>query len=189
MNNTLKKILLFLCGVALIIFGIVVLANWSLMIYFCAIALIIYGGGSLLMWFDHKKSGTASRWSFWIAIASIASGVAIIVGGSLDLVTVGFVMLVFGIWLIVCGVLEIIGAVIYRKAMTTIELGVQAPGSMLSIVFGGIMIGVGLLVALLPIFALVVATILLAIAMIVGGVRMIFGSFSTGSITKKEEIA
>ena len=61
MNNTLKKILLFFCGIALIIFGIVVLANWSLMIYFCAIELIIYGGGSLLMWFDHKKSGTASR--------------------------------------------------------------------------------------------------------------------------------
>ena len=189
MNNTVKKILLFLCGIILIIFGIQVLLNWSMRIYFCGIALIIYGGGSLVMWFDHKKSGTASRWSFWIAVASIISGIAIFVGGSLDLVTVGFVMLIFGIWLIVSGVLEIIGAVIYRKAMTTIELGVQAPGSMMSIIFGGIMIGVGVLVVLMPVFALLVTTIILAVAMIVGGVRMILGAFSTGSITKKEEKA
>lgn len=183
MNEKLKKILLFICGAGLIVLGIMVLLVQEIIIYFCGFALLIYGVGSIISWTANRKTGTSTKWSLAGAIVACCAGVAIFIGGSFEIVTMTLIMVILGIWMIVAGILDIIGAVIYRKAMTTVELGVQAPGSTLSIVFGGIMVGFGLLMIIMPLWALHFTAIIIAIAMIVSGIRTIVSSFSVGAIS------
>ena len=189
MNDGVKRILQLICGAAMTVLGILVLCYDQMFILFCALALIIYGIGTFLSWTVHRKTGTASRGSFWIAVVTIAAGSAIFVGGTFLRVTAWLVMLILGICFIVSGIFEIIGAVIYRKAMTSIELGVQAPGSKTSIVVGGVMIGFGLFMVFAPLFAMQVTGLILAIAMILGGVRTVVSAFTTGAVSTKEESA
>lgn len=189
MNGKVKRILQFICGVAMVIFGILVLLTDEMFILFCSLALIVYGVGTFLSWSAHRKTGTASMGSFWIAVVTCAAGVALLVGGSFFELTSWIVMLILGICFIASGVLEIIGAVIYRKAMTSVELGIQAPGSIASMVMGGVMILVGLTMIFLPLLAMYLIGVILAIALIVAGVRTIIGSFSTGAVAREEKEA
>lgn len=186
MNSKVKRILQFICGVAMVIFGVLVLLTDEMFILFCAMALIVYGIGTLLSWSAHRKTGTASKGSFWIAVVTCAAGVALLVGGSFFELTSWIVMLILGICFIASGVLEIIGAVIYRKAMTSVDLGIQAPGSIASMVMGGVMILIGLMMIFLPLLAMYLIGVILAIALIIAGVRTIIGSFSTGAVAREE---
>ena len=186
MNDKVKRILQLICGAAMTVLGILVLCYDEMFILFCAMALVIYGIGAFLSWTVHRKSGTASRGSFWIAVAAFAAGVAIFVGGTFLQVTAWIVMLILGICFISVGILEVIGAVIYRKAMTSIDLGVQAPGSMAAIITGGIMVGFGLFMIFAPLFAMQITGLILAIAMILGGIRTVILSFSTGAVSEEE---
>ena len=189
MLDKTKKILLFLGGAALIVIGIITLVDQDMITIASGLGLLIYGIGTFLTWSDHRKNGTANKWSFWIALAASIAGVAMFAGGLFEAIAVGIVMLIIGLWLICSGVLEIIGAIMYRKAMTTIELGVQAPGSVRDMVLGGAMIVLGLLVLFLPQFALIATGIIVAIAVIVVGVRLLAASFSVGAISRKEDKA
>ena len=182
----MKKVLLFICGIALIVFGIITLCYEEMLIFACGLGLIVYGVGTFLTWTDHRKTGTANKWSLVIAIAAIAAGAAVFVGGIFEAVAVGIVMLIISFWLIFSGVLEVIGAIMYRKAMTSADLGVQAPGSITSLVLGGVMVAVGLLVLVLPQFGLFTTALIIAVAIIVGGVRMIMAAFSVGAIFEKD---
>ena len=87
MNDKVKRILQLICGAAMVVLGILVLCYDEMFILFCAMALVIYGIGAFLSWTVHRKSGTASRGSFWIAVAAFAAGVAIFVGGTFLQVT------------------------------------------------------------------------------------------------------
>lgn len=183
----MKKVLLFLSGAVLIAFGVVVLCNREMILFSCGLGLLIYGVGTLITWSDHRKTGTANKWSLWIALAACIAGVAVFVGGYFEIVAVGIVMLIIGLWLIGSGVLEIIGAVMYRKAMTSVELGVQAPGSVGTLVLGAVMIAVGVLVLFIPRFAVVATGFIVAVAMIVVGIRLLAAAFSIGAISQKED--
>ncbi len=183
MNEKIKKLLMLFCGVGLVILGIIALLAEKAIIYYCGLSLLIYGAASLIGWTSSRKTGTSNKWSLGGSIVACCAGAAIFIGGSFELVTVTLIMVILGIWMIVAGIFDIIGAVVYRRAMTTVELGVQAPGSVLSMIFGGIMIGVGLLMIIQPMWALYTSAIILAIAMIVSGIRTIVSSFSVGAIS------
>lgn len=187
MSDKVKKFLLLIGGVGVILLGIIALLSEDMIILFCGLGMLVYGISTLITWSNHRKAGTASKLSFWIAIAAMIAGVAVMCGSAVGALPIAIVMVILGIWIIATGVFEIIGAVIYRKAMTTADLGVQAPGSIASMIFGGIAIFVGLITIFAPLFALYIAGVLIAIILIVVGVRMIINSFSVGAISKKEE--
>ena len=186
MSDGIKRILQFICGALMTLLGILVLAYDEMFVLFCALALVVYGVGAFLSWTVHRKTGTASKGSFWIAVAAFAAGVAIFVGGSFLEFTAWIIMLILGICFISVGILEVIGAVIYRKAMTSVDLGVQAPGSMAAIITGGIVVGFGIFMIFAPLFAMQLTGFILAVAMILGGIRTIVVAFSTGAISRKE---
>jgi uncharacterized membrane protein HdeD (DUF308 family) len=75
----------------------------------------------------------------------------------------------------------------YRKAMTTADLGVQAPGSVSSMVIGVIMIAVGILGIIFPIFASVVVGLMMVGGMVVMGIKLIWMARSAGVLEASDE--
>ncbi len=177
-----KKILYLMAGIVAIILGVLAFFDADLALLLCSIVLFFYGGSDLMRWFEGRKSGTSSLWTLFGAIMSLVLGLGILISNSAMEISTGMLLLVFALWLIAMGVFEILGAIMYRKAMTSTELGVQAPGSVTSIVAGGIMILVGLLSLIVPVFAVITGHIWIVAGLILTGVRMISMARSSGEL-------
>ena len=147
---------------------------------------LLYGIGALLHWRERRKVGVAKKTTLTSAIMTIAAGLVILVGGQTGIVAVGLIVIIMAVWLIAAGVLEIIGAVIYRKAMTTADLGVQAPGSITSMILGGVLILMGLGAIMEPLFAAITAGIVISLVLIVAGGRMVVSGLCSGRLFRKE---
>lgn len=185
-TETAKKIAQLVLGLVLVGLGVLaIIQDWMLLLLL-SLAVIIYGVGALLTWFSRRKTGTRSGWSLAIALSSIGAGIGLLLGNTLGEVAIGIVLIILSIWLMAAGVLEVIGAIMYRKAMTTSELGVQAPGSIQSLVLGIAMIVAGLLCLFAPLVIIGIASIFFVIAMFVAGARLIVASFSADALTKQE---
>ncbi len=178
-----KKYLYLLAGIIVIIFGILTIFDVDLALLLCGIMLLVYGFSDLLQWIERRRSGTASLWTLFGAILSFILGICILVGNASSIeFSASVIIIIFSLWLIVIGGFEILGAIMYRKAMTSADLGVQAPGSVTSIVSGCIMIVVGLLALIIPIFAIITARIWITIGLILTGVRLITQARSIGEL-------
>ena len=175
-----KKILFLLIGAASVLFGILCIFDQKLPFLLCGIGLLLYGFGEFFHWRERKKAGAAGGWALVGMLVAIAFGAFILIGSRLGVFAVRLLLISLSIWMIAQGVLEILGAVMYRKAMTTADLGVQAPGSVSSMVMGAVMISVGVLGLVFPIFAGVAVRIFIVIELIVSGVRLIWMSRSAG---------
>ena len=75
----------------------------------------------------------------------------------------------------------------YRKAMTTADLGVQAPGSVSAMVLGIAMAAVGILGLINPVVAVITAGIWIVAALILSGIRMIWIARSAGVLGESSE--
>ena len=181
-----KKIAQLVLGLVLVGLGVLAIIQGWMLLLLLSLAVIIYGVGALLTWFSRRKTGTRSGWSLAIALSSIGAGIGLLLGNTLGEVAIGIVLIILSIWLMAAGVLEVIGAIMYRKAMTTSELGVQAPGSVQSLVLGIAMIVAGLLCLFAPLVIIGIASIFFVIAMFVAGARLIVASFSADALTKQE---
>jgi len=178
-----KKILYLIAGAVGIILGIMALFDGTIAILLSGIMFLIYGAGDLVQWIGGRKSGTSSIWQLLGAILSFVLGGCMLLGNlSAQTFSAAILVLFFAIWLMTSGVFEILGAVMYRKAMTSEDLGVQAPGSKTAIVSGGIMIGVGLLVLISPNFAAFTVHIWIAVGLMISGVRLIASARSVGEL-------
>lgn len=175
-----KRILYLVLGIAAIVLGISCIFNNKLPIILCGIGLILYGVAGFFHWGERRKAGAAGRWVLVGMIVSIAFGILILVGKQSGEQAVRFLLVSLAIWLMAEGVLEFLGAIMYRKAMTTADLGIQAPGSVSSMVLGVIMIGVGVLGLIFPVFAQVAAYIWIVCLLVLSGIRMIWFSRSAG---------
>ena len=178
-----KKILYLIGGVAVIVLGVLSLFDRNLTMLLCGIMFVVYGAGDLLRWIEGRKTGTSSFWMLFGAAISFVFGACIFIGNTHVIELSGVVVVViFSLWLMASGVFEILGAIMYRKAMTSADLGVQAPGSVTSMVSGGIMIAVGLLSVIIPMFAMVTAHIWISVGLIIAGVRLIAEARTSGEL-------
>ncbi len=177
-----KKILYVAIGAAAIVLGVVCLFDRKTAAILCGIGLILYGAGSFIHWRERKKAGAAGKWALITVIVSVAFGVFILIGSRFEAFAVRALLLSLSIWLIAEGGLEILGAVMYRKAMTTADLGVQAPGSVSSMVLGVIMAAAGVLGLVFPIVAGVLIWIWIVCELILSGVRILWSARSAGAL-------
>ena len=146
-----KKVLYLLIGVLLITLAIFTILVDGLSGFLCGIGMFLYGLGELVQWFEHRKTGSATILNLIGSAFSITIGVVIFMGStSGQAYALRRMVLTLAFFLVVSGILEITGAIIYRKAMTSVELGVQAPGSVVSIILGCIMIVLGVLGFIFP---------------------------------------
>ncbi|MCR5748144.1 MAG: DUF308 domain-containing protein [Lachnospiraceae bacterium] len=177
-----KKFLYLIAGVVAIILGILTIFDVDLALVLCSVALFFYGVTDLMRWSEGRKSGTSSIWTLLGGVLSLLLGACILISDRAMEFSTTLLIMVFALWLIAAGAFEILGAIMYRKAMTTSELGVQAPGSVTSIVSGSIMVFVGLLSLIIPVFAIVTARIWITVGLILTGVRMISMARSSGEL-------
>ena len=175
-----RKLLLCVIGIVMIGLGILGLLDVEYMIWVSGIGVAFYGLGGLINYLERRKLGLAKGITLANSITAMSAGAAIIIGGQLGFFAARIIILILALWLIAAGILEIIGAVMFRRAMTSADLGVQAPGSIASLVLGIVMIVAGGVAILHPIFAIMTAGIVIAIALIVSGVRMIVSSVYSG---------
>ncbi len=182
-----KKVLFIILGVAAIILGILCFFEPMLAALLCGIGLAIYGIGSLAHWFELRKAGASSVWGLLGAIISIALGGFILFGNQIGLFATTILLLVVSLWLMAEGVFEIISAVMYRKAMTTVDFGVQAPGSMVSMVLGIFMICFGFIGLIFPVVAEVSLWIWIVLELIISGVRLLMQARAAGLLEESNE--
>ena len=185
-GETVKKILQLILGLVLVALGILSIVQPDLLLTLICLSVLIYGAGTLITWLSRRKTGTRSGWSLAIAIFSIGAGIGLLLGSTVGGIALELVLIILSIWLMAAGVLEVIGAIMYRKAMTTADLGVQAPGSIQSLVLGVAMVAAGLLCLLFPLLLVGLTGIILLIAMFVSGIRLVVASFSSDALTKQE---
>ena len=175
-----KKVLYLLLGIAAIILGILCIIRPELTALLCGIGLFIYGIGEIFHWRERRKAGAASIWALLGAVIPFAFGLLILLGTQTGEFAALFLLLCVSIWLMAQGVMEIIGAVMYRKAMTSVDLGVQAPGSIASFVLGIVMTACGVLGVISPAFAEITVWLWIVLELFITGVRLIRMYGSTG---------
>ena len=182
-----KKILYAVIGLISIVLGIVCIFDDRMTVILCGIALLLYGAGSLLHWRERHKAGAAGNWALLAGVVAVAFGVSILIGSRLEIFAERFLTLSLSIWLIAEAVMEILGAIMYRKAMTTIDLGVWAPGSVSSIVLGIVMAVVGVLGLIFPVVAEYLIWIWIVCVLILTGIRLIWEARSAGILEASSE--
>ena len=184
-NN--KKILFTIIGVICIVLGILCIFFDELPVFLCGVGLVLYGIVQFFHWRERKKVGAAGFWAFLGMALALAVGVIILIESRPGSFALRFLLIMLSIWLIAEGGLEILGAIMYRKAMTSADLGVQAPGSAASMVLGSIMVIVGILGLVFPLFAEVAVLILIVAELILSGVRMIWLARTAGDLEESDE--
>ena len=181
-NKPLRLVL----GIIFCVLGVMLFIRTEVLFFLCGVGIIVYGISRLIEWGRRRKTGTSERWALIGGIAAIAVGLAAFVGGNLGVVAVYIVILIISIWISVAGVIEVLGAIMYRRAMTTIELGTKAPGSLASIILGVGMVAIGVLGIIKPEFAVVAVGIILAIGLIIQGLKYIISVFPRHSYSTSE---
>ena len=178
-----KKILYLAAGAVVILLGILAVIDENIVLLLCSVMFFIYGFSDLMRWAEGRKSGTASIWTLLGALFSFGLGAFNLIGniGSIQF-SVSLIAILLSLWLMISGVFEILGAIMYRRAMRSVDLGVQAPGSMTSIVAGGIMIGVGLLALLVPEAAIFTVHFWVAVGLFIVGARLIAMARAAGEL-------
>lgn len=181
-----KKYLYILVGVISILLGIFCMLDKMLPAILCGIGLILYGVGGFVHWRERRKAGAAGVWVMAGMFLAIAFGIFILMGDQLGHFAARFLLISLSIWLIAEGVLEFLGAVMYRKAMTSADLGVQAPGSVSSMVLGTVMIAVGVAGIISPVFAAFTIRIWIIGELILSGIRLIWLARSAGVLEESD---
>ncbi|MBQ1548603.1 MAG: hypothetical protein IIZ61_09445 [Lachnospiraceae bacterium] len=182
-----KRTLLWIIGLLLCFLGILSAFFEELMIAMSGLGVFGYGVGMLVNWTGRRKTGTGGNLLLAGSIVGMACGVLILVGGQFSVFAGTIVLFVLAAWFIAVGILEIIAAVIYRKAMTSIELGVMAPGSISSFVTGIIMVSAGAIFAFNPFFADILIRIMVCLLTVLIGVRLILSAFFTDRLWKAKK--
>ncbi len=177
-----KKLLYMFGGVVSIILGILTIFYEELALFLCSAVLLVYGISGMMKWLEGRKSGTSSLWTFLGAALSIIFSICILIGNNTMEFAAAQLVLLFSLWLIVIGGFEVLGAIMYRKAMTSADLGVQAPGSLTSLISGGIMIIIGILALFIPMFAILTAHIWITMGLILTGIRLFMMARSAGEL-------
>ncbi|MCR5212212.1 MAG: hypothetical protein K6C41_06660 [Lachnospiraceae bacterium] len=175
----MKRLLMLILGIAIIAFGIVSFFIPEILYYVCGIVILVYGLAQILTWRKRRKTGTATKWTLVGAIVAFGAGLLIIFSDMSGVVAARIVFLILFIWLAVEGVFDIIGAVIYRQAMTTADLGVQAPGSTADMIFGGIMVAIGVFGIVSPAFSFIAIGLVVLINILAVGGRLIARAFTS----------
>ena len=181
-----RKVLYIIVGAAAVALGIVCIFDRRLPVVLSGIGLLLYGVSEFFHWRERRKAGAAGVWALAGMLAAFVFGAFILIGGPSGNVAARFLLLSLSIWLIAEGVLEILGAVMYRKAMTTADLGVQAPGSLASLILGMIMAAVGVLGLIFPVFAEYAVWIWIVAELILSGVRSIWRARTAGELEESD---
>ncbi len=177
-----KKILYMAGGIISVILGILAIFHAELALYLFSAVLMVYGISGLMKWFEGRKSGTSSIWTLLGASLSIMLSICLLIGNNFTDFAATQIVLLFSLWLIIIGGFEILGAIMYRKAMTSVDLGVQAPGSVTSLILGSVMTIVGFLALFVPMIAIVTAHIWITTGLIFTGIRLIMMARSSGEL-------
>ena len=185
MSKGVSRITLMIIGVVMVVLGVISLIDPTFKVLFSGIGVLLYGGGSIMHWLERRKMGYAKKTTLVAAIVAIAAGTAILIGENTGVFAMQFMLYILALWLIAAGILEIIGAVIFRKAMTTTDLGVQAPGSIASMVLGSVLIFMGVFAFIQPLIAVVTAGIVISLVLIIAGLRMLISGFYAGVLLKR----
>lgn len=182
-----KRILYICIGAVAILLGIICIFDRKLPFVLCGAGLLLYAAGELFHWRERRKAGAAGVWAMAGMIVAAGFGVFILVGSRFEEFALHFLLVSLSIWLIAEGALEILGAIMYRKAMTSVDLGVQAPGSVSSMVLGTIMAVVGVLGLIFPVFAEYAVGIWIVTELILSGVRMIWMARTAGTLEESSQ--
>lgn len=182
-----KKALHIIMGAAAIVLGILCAVDPKLAVVLAGIGLLIYGFGGFFRWRERAKAGAASVWPLGGMLVAVGFGIFILIGGRVGESAARFLLISLSIWLMAEGVLEFLGGVMYRKAMTTADLGVQAPGSLLAMGLGVVMIAVGVLGLIFPVFAAFAVWAWIVVELILTGVRLIVQARSAGALEEADE--
>ena len=185
MDKRFSRAALMILGVLLVLIGIGTFITPKNLPLAGGIGVFLYGLGAILNWREKRKVGFAKKTTLASAIITMAAGLAVLAGGQSGFIAINILVVILALWLIVAGVLEIIGAIIFRKAMTTADLGVQAPGSVSSIILGVVLIVSGIFSLFQPLFAVITTGILISMILIVIGIRMVVSGLYSGALLRK----
>ena len=177
-----KKILYICIGAFSVLLGLLCMFDRELPVILSGIGLLLYSAGELVHWKERRKAGAAGIWALAGMLVAAVFGIVILIGSRFGTAAMQFLLISLSIWLIAEGALEILGAIMYRKAMTTADLGVQAPGSVSSMILGAIMAVTGVLGLIFPVFAGYTVRIWIIAELIVTGVRMIWMARTAGAL-------
>ena len=181
-----KRILYVIIGAAAIALGIFCFFDRRLAGILGGIGLFLYGVGGFVHWNERKKAGAASAWALITAVIAVAFGLFILIGSRLGYIAGNFLLFSLSIWLMAEGVMEVLGAIMYRKAMTTEDLGVQAPGSVANMVLGVFMVAFGVLGVIFPLFAAFAVWVWIVLELVISGVRLIWHARSAGVLEESD---
>jgi uncharacterized membrane protein HdeD (DUF308 family) len=110
-------------GVLFILAGLVLLRHLNLSIaligLFIGFTWVVQGISALMESFSqHRAAGSVTGWTVFFGVISLIAGIVVIVA---PVASVGALTVLMGIWFIVMGAMEIIGALIFRRAIKRAE--------------------------------------------------------------------
>jgi uncharacterized membrane protein HdeD (DUF308 family) len=118
-------------GVLFILAGLVLLRHLHLSIaligLFIGFTWVVQGISSLMESFSERRArGAVTGWTVFFGIISLIAGIVVIVA---PVASVGALTVLMGIWFIVMGAMEIIGALVFRHAIKSSERRAAAEGA------------------------------------------------------------
>lgn len=133
-----------------------------------AIFIVLDGITEIFQWFTHR--GSSNRYSAWLLVAGIIS----VIGGILAMiwpnVTALILTMFIGWWALAIGVVQVVAAVVLRKAFSLWWLG---------LVSGGLSLILGLILVIFPGAGIMGFLIMLAIFVALFGVVLVIDGVNT----------
>lgn len=165
---------LIIRGALAIAFAVLVLVwpqlSVATLVVLFAIFIVLDGITEIAQWFTNRRIPGARRYSTWLLVAGIIS----VIGGILAMiwpnVTALILTMFIGWWALAIGVLQVVAAVILKKAFSLWWLG---------LVSGGVSIILGLILVIFPGAGIMGFLIMLALFIALFGVVLLIEGFNT----------
>lgn len=133
------------------------------------IAVVASGFDGFAAWWAGRKDKSASVWDLLLAILSIVFGVLLLCNVGLRILTDELLVTLFGVWILVAGVVRIVNAVTLRPRMWGL------------LVVLGVVLVIGAIVSLMhPLFTMLSIGMFVAFNFIFQGANLIIGAFAGG---------
>ena len=182
-----KKVLLFILGL-LVMFGGVFcvarpLAVDMAMIWIMGFVMFFYAIENIVTYKERKRMGIADGWNLAGAILGLICGLVIIISGTAKLIVGEMLIYILFIWMIISGIITLIGAFNLRKFKNTGEPAIDSFTGNWGwyAVLGVLMIIAGIFGCAYPLITALAIGIFVGVDIIVAGIQMMALSFTIAS--------
>ena len=144
-----------------------------------AVVLLVEGVASLITWLLRKRGGYASPWALVGAALSAVLGVLILVSPTLQLDILAIIPYIMGGLVIICGLSNVMQGFKLNSLRQALPVKVNGIPWGLPVVFGVIMVLLGVVAVINPLGTLISMGVWIGIEVVVAGISLIsFGMFA-----------